>query len=565
MNALAHSLLREDPRQAASLASEVLTAISREKDGPHGKLPACAQALCTLGCAHLQWSQYKSAREYLAKSLEFSQKSRVLSDSARAHVHLAEVCLLTGEWVDGLQHGQQAHRLASDLGRTDLEAASLCVIAQAHLAFEQIDDAIQALLEGINLDRKLPPAERLPDLYAHLCSAYIDLGEIEKASRAAEEGLDICRRIRYPHARAKIETLLARLYLDQQDSPRADALLQPLLETTADLGFRHEHASSMVVLAELHLRREQPEKARLLLEEALAEAEALGAMTLTAGILERLVAACRSQGDLAAALDYQEQRQKRLGKMPLPSRLADLFKPSLEAELAAAREEARAARLHSLALEKETAVLRKKQAEWKELAIRHPLTGIFNRRHFFSLGEQQVQLALRYQRPLSAMMIDIDDFKSVNDRFGHQMGDEVLIGVASRLQESLRLSDILGQYGGDEFAILLPETSLGQAQDAAQRIRNAFQRFSVHAGPHQVSVNLSIGISRLESQDRNLAGLLARADMALNTSKRNGKDRISVHEEETDAASLCAGPVKDGVPSTWQEDHLLADASPVFL
>ena len=159
----------------------------------------------------------------------------------------------------------------------------------------------------------------------------------------------------------------------------------------------------------------------------------------------------------------------------------------------------------------------------RKLADRDPLTGFYNHRFLHErLGEEVVR-AQRGRRPLSVLMLDLDDFKLVNDTFGHLFGDRVLTWTAELIRSTLRASDIPARYGGDEFAIILPETDADDAHRAAERILEAFRDrpfIGEHRGP--VPIAASIGVSTYPSDGRTPTDLIAAADRALYSVKREG-------------------------------------------
>jgi diguanylate cyclase (GGDEF)-like protein len=130
--------------------------------------------------------------------------------------------------------------------------------------------------------------------------------------------------------------------------------------------------------------------------------------------------------------------------------------------------------------------LRKSREELRRLAMTDALTGLFNRCHFNRVAEEEIGRALRYHRPLSVMMFDIDFFKRVNDTFGHNSGDRVLAMVARITREMLRTSEIAARYGGEEFIVLLPETPASKAAAVAERLRSRIR--GVRA-PHGTGVD----------------------------------------------------------------------------
>ncbi|MFC3990890.1 diguanylate cyclase [Actinoplanes siamensis] len=161
----------------------------------------------------------------------------------------------------------------------------------------------------------------------------------------------------------------------------------------------------------------------------------------------------------------------------------------------------------------------------QELATTDELTGQHNRRHFYAVAGALVRAATRGGRPLAAAMLDIDKFKSVNDTYGHGVGDEVIRTVARRIRAVLRHSDVLGRYGGEEFAIVLPDHD-GEAMELAERIRAAVggEPVPTQAGP--LTITISIGLTRLSDGDSALDELLARADHALYRAKESGRNRV---------------------------------------
>ena len=178
----------------------------------------------------------------------------------------------------------------------------------------------------------------------------------------------------------------------------------------------------------------------------------------------------------------------------------------------------------------ENAVLYEKT---RQLALTDPLTGLYNRRYLFALGMREIQRARRFNHPLTAAMIDLDDFKQVNDTYGHHIGDEVLRQWAQRTSSCLREVDVLGRYGGEEFGIFLPETSLEQALDLARRLRDAVSAtpFLTEAGP--IHITASIGLAAWNESITSPATLLQEADFAQYAAKHTGKNRIAWLDPKT--------------------------------
>jgi len=159
------------------------------------------------------------------------------------------------------------------------------------------------------------------------------------------------------------------------------------------------------------------------------------------------------------------------------------------------------------------------------------LTGLFNRRHFFERAQAEIQRAHRYRHTLSIIIFDIDFFKRLNDMCGHQAGDRALRAVAQTSRQQLRATDILGRLGGEEFAILLPETSLANAAQLAERLRLALTHLVLNNGSQQFQLTASFGVSAWDAADENLDAMLHRADSEMYRAKQMGRNQVCVSEK----------------------------------
>ncbi len=177
-------------------------------------------------------------------------------------------------------------------------------------------------------------------------------------------------------------------------------------------------------------------------------------------------------------------------------------------------------------------------AELKRAATTDPLTGAINRRSFTDRALAELARAARHGRTTAFLMVDADHFKAVNDIYGHGVGDEVLMALTSTLQLGLRPSDILGRIGGEEFAILLPETNMAGALLAAERLRDAVASVSVSTSKGAISFTVSIGVTEIGSGETELKPAMDRADAALYQAKAAGRDRVVAVSQPKQAADI---------------------------
>jgi len=167
----------------------------------------------------------------------------------------------------------------------------------------------------------------------------------------------------------------------------------------------------------------------------------------------------------------------------------------------------------------------------KRLANTDGLTGVLNRRRFMELSRQEVARSHRYGGPLSLIMLDVDHFKAVNDSYGHEVGDEVLVSLSQVCRQVLRQVDLFGRVGGEEFMALLPETGLEAAAMVAERLRIALAAHAVSASKQELRVTISLGVAQLSPETR-LSDLMRLADDAMYRAKQNGRNRVEISDQK---------------------------------
>lgn len=166
--------------------------------------------------------------------------------------------------------------------------------------------------------------------------------------------------------------------------------------------------------------------------------------------------------------------------------------------------------------------LQAKIHEVEKLAEKDPLTGVYNRSRFDKALRQEWERASRYGSALSLIIMDIDLFKQVNDQYGHTMGDKVLIGVAKLIQQNIRENDLLSRWGGEEFAIVAPDSGRDAAVSLAEKLRRLLQQTCLH---NDITVTGSFGVAQFDGSE-NVDSLIRRADEALYRAKRLGRNRV---------------------------------------
>ena len=172
----------------------------------------------------------------------------------------------------------------------------------------------------------------------------------------------------------------------------------------------------------------------------------------------------------------------------------------------------------------------------QKLARTDALTGLFNRRYFFEIAEKEFAESIRYGRPLSVIILDLDLFKEINDTYGHLVGDQALIHIGELLLKAIRTPDTAARYGGEEFVVLLPETESSQAMLFAERLRKLVDDSPTQNGNDSISLTASFGVAGYQTKDgETFDQLISKADQALYMAKGNGRNQVVCYRE--DAAS----------------------------
>jgi diguanylate cyclase (GGDEF)-like protein/PAS domain S-box-containing protein len=164
------------------------------------------------------------------------------------------------------------------------------------------------------------------------------------------------------------------------------------------------------------------------------------------------------------------------------------------------------------------------EIQW--LAATDSTTGLYNRRGLFELGQREMERSRRFKHPLTAIMLDIDWFKQVNDTYGHSVGDQILKSLALACRQNIRDVDIIGRYGGEEYVIILPETSLQAGYQVANRLRKYVENMQIETDRGIIQITISLGVCELKPDTPDLAVLIDRADTAMYQAKQAGRNRV---------------------------------------
>ncbi|WP_027881180.1 tetratricopeptide repeat-containing diguanylate cyclase [Meiothermus rufus] len=457
-----------------------------------------ADSLRGLGIVHDSLGNYEKAMEYFVENYRLHQSQGDLSGQASTLNSIGIICSKNGQLEEGLAYYRQSCALARQLGERRLIYMTLSNMGIALKNLGRFDEAEAVLREALEQIGALEHLSR-GSVLNNLALVYEHQGRAEEAERLHWQSLEHFRLGKQATGEVEARLCLGRLYLRLGRLEEALILLQEALALAQHTAQKPKQSEAQQALAEVYKQR-----------GSLAQA------------LEHLEAAQRLERQV-----FNENTDRRLKNLQISFQVEQVRREAeLErrknAELAQAYAELK--ELHEALREadrQKTLLLQ----ELERLSLEDALTGLYNRRYLDGRLAEEFHRARRYQHPLSLAIADVDDFKQINDRFSHAVGDVVLRTVARLLRQACRETDLVARYGGEEFVLLFLEASQEQARNVCEKIRLIVAEYPWHTLHPGLRVTLSIGLSSdlsLESP----AHLLAEADRNLYQAKRLGKNRV---------------------------------------
>lgn len=478
-------------------------------------------------------------------------------EAGYAHSTLGNVYDADGRFDQALYHHRSALQLRREAGDRFGEAGSLNNIGNVQYQLGRYERALASHQEGLVLRRELRNPVAIGASLSNIGLILFVLARYEEAEHTLREAMKIQVEGRDELGAANTQVNLSHALSALGRADEALELARRSAETLAAAGDRRGESSAWLCVGETILRGDAEETAlddaSLCFHKALEIGNGIDAKEVVYRAHQGLAVACRQrferteepeqarramehwqrfyeversvideqarrnahqlEADFAAAQAHHAVELERVRAQELERR---------NNELEAINQRLEAANRDNEAMLKE---LRRKKSELERLATTDGLTGVLNRRHLDRRIATEFDRYRRYRHDLALVIIDLDNFKTINDSISHQAGDEVLRQVARILMGQIRHLDVVGRYGGDEFVVLLTETELDVAATVAERIREAVNEHDWSTIGSHVNVSVSIGIataSAVESAD----ALVEAADAQLHLAKASGRDRV---------------------------------------
>lgn len=435
------------------------------------------------------------------------------------------------DYSSALSYYFKTLELSRKLGNTNREAASLNNIGLLYYSIGQFEEAIQFLKQALEITTRTGDKWVEGFIMGTLAEVHYQIKEYEKALEYGLKSLELARANGTPTLTCGTLIALSWTYFEMKEFEKASDCLNEAYDTAQKAQDLRGMSEALRGKGEQANRKNLPNEALPLLLDALEAAKTMGERAFESHCQRALAETYNQIGDYKNAFEHFKKHYEL--ERTIFNEKSDLIMKTLSVShhLEMAQQEAEIYRLRNILLQKEIEDERKVKKTLEHLANHDPLTGLFNRRTFFKHGEKILKMSIKTKQPFSLMMLDIDHFKNVNDKYGHIVGDNVLKILASLLRQHLRKIDLICRYGGEEFTIIIPGMGVVESEKIANRLCRKIEEYNFLIVKETIKITVSIGVAEPPKDSLiSLDELITFADKALYNAKQNGRNRVSTYQ-----------------------------------
>lgn len=528
LNRLAWKLRIGHPERARGLSKEAARLANSGANFVYDR--GLAASLVTIAFLDSEDGDLESAISLCLKALALLKDDPTSDYLITAWYTLGWSYYYSGDFPAALEYGLKALNRSEEMGIKEYEAWALDLTAST---FKDPTQAIKMYQKALRIFDELNDREGQTRVLNNLACTLVELKDHSTALEYGRKSLQLAKSAKLKRDEINITGSIGEILLAMDEYDQAKSYLQQAKLSAEGYGRDISYIYILVDLGEVFLAQNDFEKAEQHLFLALETAtkwnlknEKMRCHQLLSELYEKQGVPDKALGNYKLFHSLKEsiagERSARQIAILKMNHQVETTQRDMEIQL-----------LQNAKLQLEINEQRRIQAILENLATRDSLTNLYNRRHFLTLAEYEWKRALRYGSPFSVLMLDLDDFKQINDHFGHATGDQALILVAGLIQGALRKVEIAGRYGGDEFAVILPETPSEKGLIVGKRIHDKVKGQSIKTNQGLISLAVSIGVAGLTNetsdQVKSLEELLHRADMALYQAKGSGKNQVSLY------------------------------------
>ncbi len=493
---------------------------ARARLAPDSALDSCLRI--ALGTAQYRQDRSEVAIVHLMQAYQTAQQFDWKVQRRNAASQMSKVMRDMGDYTQALALNAEVVEFDTAQSASLSESVSRYLRGSILKEMREFPAAIDEFKKARQLSVELDDTQGIAFADMDICAVQVEIGQLAEARKRCDNAVRIFTAAKTRHLVKESRSGLAHIDLEEGHAGRALATLNELLANgAADVPPRD--------VARLFRLRSRANAALGNYREAHADLEEFLRRTIAADEARRL----RQVATLQARFETNRQLERNTE-----------LKRELDGAQTRQKEQKRwtaiaigTGALIITMLTIHAISIRRHRKQLAELANNDSLTGLPNRRHTYEQGKAAMARAAAARLPLTVAIVDLDHFKSINDRCGHAAGDNVLRAFASVCRDSIRSTDIIGRWGGEEFLIVMPGATLDVALIALERLRGLALRIKLPAAGAGLQVGMSAGLAALEVNVKTLDELIARADAALYKAKHEGRDLVRIAEEDFDTAS----------------------------
>jgi len=526
LNAAAQDMISLAPAEGLDLSKRAyqLSTSAEFRQDPYPK--GVAEALYNMAHFHLEQGDAMLALAQAKEAQQLFTELQIRSNQAATLRLLGMIYIQLNEYNKAMSSLLKALESVRYIPEPRLMGEITMTIGQTYLLSGELDQAIDELKKAVSLFQTHDLSIQLSFAYNYLATAYKNLGDFEIFEQYLHRSSEIAEDLRVLPVRIDNLRQYGQNELRKGNLETSSEYFEKARQLAAHQHYQTDEISCNIWLSEVEHYRGNLTAAVQRLLNANTQAQTLH-------YEEGCMRADRKLAQLYAELsDYRKAFEHFQSFYQIEQRIkrekSDLKYVTLETILRteALQKEARIIQNKNDQIEKEIAerkwveeALRQSEDKYRRALNLDATTSVNTLRYFYDLTEQEIQRVNRYPHPLSILLVDIDQFSLVNQRFGYVAGDQILVWVARRLKDLLRVVDVIGRYGGDAFILLLPETSLENGKIVAHRINNHFAEADFEIDGQKLALNFHAGLAEYE-QNLPVDAFIQRVDQALTIAKR---------------------------------------------
>jgi diguanylate cyclase (GGDEF)-like protein len=533
-NQLAWRLRICQPERARSLSQDTASLAKPDEYTVYNQ--GLAASLITLAFLDSEEGNLEAAVSRCLEALSFLkggfEDNRFSESLIAAWYTLGWIYFYSGDYPAALGFGLKALNKAEEVGIKEIEAWALDLAAST---YKDPTQAIPMYQKALRIFEETKDIEGQVRTLNNWACTLLEIRDYSTALEYSQKGMQLAQAGMLKRDEININSTLGEIFIAMGEYAQAQSYFEKAKHLIENYGRDISYLYILIGLGEVFLAQKELDNAERELLGALNIATQADMRSEQARCHRLLSSTYEQRGQFDKALEYYKFFHSLKEGIAGASVAKQVTALKLSYQIETAQRDAEIQRLQNEKLQLELDEHKRMHVILENLATRDPLTNLYNRRHFLALAEQEWKRALRYKHPICVLMLDLDHFKNINDTYGHATGDQTLITVAGIIQAALRATEIAGRYGGDEFAIVLPETIGKNGLIVSKRIHDGIVNQIMQTKTESFNLSVSIGVAELSDTNREqiktLYELLNQADQALYISKKSANNSISLYSE----------------------------------